>query len=186
MKKRLFLGIPLPASLHPLIDELRERYRDLSDIRWIPDQNIHLTVCFLGDIDEEKIPELIFQLKEVMKGQHPFSLSWDRFFLAPTLRHPSMIWVRFSEEKDWYEFIATVQKAVRRFMDREPEERKQIPHATVARFKNPFLGKKIQWSEVVIPKEPWIITDCMLYESQLSSEGSKYTVVETFPFGKTR
>src|SRR3989338_5012993 len=98
--KRLFLAIPLSQYFL----ELFERYQkssSLKNIRWIPAQNLHITVYFLGDVEEQKIKSLSDQLRTHLSTLSPFVLEFEKILFAPPHRPPRMVWATFAPHPEY-------------------------------------------------------------------------------------
>ena len=76
MKHRLFVGIPIPKIFYPAFSQLREN-NNVEDVRWVPDNTIHLTISFLGNVEEEYVTELRNEIEETVKSQNIFILNFD-------------------------------------------------------------------------------------------------------------
>jgi len=92
MTKRLFLAIELPDEMRRVFFEWQENYGHLRGVKWVPAENLHVTVEFYGDVEEDKIPELVDRI--VLK---PFELEFKEIVLAPPNRPPRMIWADFGD-----------------------------------------------------------------------------------------
>ena len=59
-EKRVFIGIPIGANIKPVLSVLKSKFTQYSEnIKWIPSENIHLTLKFLGNISVNDLPILI-------------------------------------------------------------------------------------------------------------------------------
>lgn len=181
--KRLFVGIPVSeevkAKPKPVLQELTEM-----EVKVIPLENLHLTVKFLGEVDENKMPEIVSKLKILAKNK-PFrvKLNGIRTFGEKQIR---VIWVELESN----EMLRLIKQA-NELLDyiRTDKHQGEIPHLTLARVnkvkdKEMLLNiikkyEKSEFGEVLVDK-------FYLYESKLTPEGPVYWVVEEFELGQDK
>ena len=91
---RLFVAINLPDTLRRAVWEAGTPLRAASyPVRWVDPAAIHLTLKFLGNVEETREPEIIEAVQGAVRGAKPFSLSLDGFGAFPTPRRPRVLWV---------------------------------------------------------------------------------------------
>lgn len=185
MKKRLFVGMPLPTWLlqdlvvyQRYINSLSVRHR----LRWATIENLHVTVSFLGYIEETKLRQVIEKLDFIAGQVEPFSLPITGVVYAPPGSPHRMIWLLFETIVAYASFVKLTATAMREYTTRfERTKREVIPHLTLARLEK----NRIQEEELPQPKcsqKRVKFSTCALYESHLTESGARYTVVATFPF----
>jgi len=92
---RAFLAIPLmPEGGDPLrsLQASLGTLPALAEFRWIPPQNIHLTVRFLGEIGEDEASRAGKALEAAACGARAFEMAIERFGVFPHLRIPNVLW----------------------------------------------------------------------------------------------
>jgi len=62
---RLFIGLPIPRPLAEALARHARATTNVANARWTPPENIHLTLVFLGEVGEERVPALLQALMEV-------------------------------------------------------------------------------------------------------------------------
>jgi RNA 2',3'-cyclic 3'-phosphodiesterase len=181
MKKRLFLAIPLSASLLQKLSAVKDRYGLDGEVRWTTKQNLHITVCFFGDIEEKDIPVMGEKIKGIVAGTPGFSLYFERILFAPPFRTPNMIWADFKPGKEYAELVKKIYAAAKEFMPPEnirESYRDPMPHITLARFHNPAVTYQLKLE--TLESEEMRAETCELIESELTPKGSVYTVIEKY------
>lgn len=181
--KRIFLGIAVPADWKLAIHQFIEANKELH-IRWIPPQNWHFTILFIGDFPANKL-QSIYTLLEKCFAQIPaFEIAFDRFTYFPPKR-PRMIWVKGKQSAAFDSVENLAYKTLKHFceevyMDFNAKPSKQaIPHITLSRLK--FVRKPFHALEIPAVKfSPVSVKEIFLYESQLKATGSIYTKLATF------
>lgn len=190
MKKRLFIASKPPEFLTEEIkrfEKENQNFLKIKNFRFTNRNNLHITILFLGYIEEEKIPQIELVLSNFFSKQKPFNLEFERFsFAPPSLGEAGplesakrMVWAVFKESREYEELVEKTAEVLKDFGDFK-EERKIIPHITIARF-NPSQIKNI--SIIKSPKiKPFTIQNTNLYESKLSRLGPVYREIKNFLF----
>lgn len=178
---RLFIGIPLPDNYKKRIGALtRALDKQLhSKVKWTRAENAHLTLKFLGQVEEERVGAIRRALSDI---EFPgFSLAAGECGCFPNQRKPRVIWtgLRLGAE-ECKELASAVDKALAD-VGFEREDREFQSHLTLGRVKR--LGQDdwetalqngdSQWPEIEVGS-------FVLWESELTHEGPIYTVVDEF------
>jgi len=91
---RLFIAINLPA---PLRDGIHDASRPLRDarlpVRWVPPENYHLTLKFLGEVHPDKIESIQSALDRIGREAASFDVCLEGVGAFPTIRRPRVIWL---------------------------------------------------------------------------------------------
>lgn len=187
---RTFVAVPLPDSYQNMMAEVAGRLKPglKSKLSWTKPGNWHLTLKFLGDTPEEKLPEIEDALARVEFGPFAFQAGAGGFFppLAGKRPRPRVMWVGCV--KGWKEsasLAAAVDKALTP-LGYKPEKRPFSPHLTLARIKwadaDPWDRiveelKKFSWPELTVDRFE-------LIKSELGPKGPTYTTLKEFLAGK--
>lgn len=178
MKKRLFLALPLDDKSRKTFLQLQNRIK-AAGIRWVPEQNLHITMLFLGEQSEELLPVIIAELDKLSMESAAFNLEFDRYEIRIKRSQPVMIWARYREQKAFSTLIIRAHDLLSRWIPIAGSHPRQIPHITLARIKN---GKK----KLALPSDlphPKILkaSEMILFESVLGGKDPVYTPLEYFP-----
>jgi 2'-5' RNA ligase len=151
--------------------------------RWIKTDNMHLTLKFLGEVDEKVVPDLKAVAMDAAQRVKPFRVVYGAFGGFPSLSRPRVI---FFEAKEGTKELAEIA----RFLETgvEPlgiprEHRPFTAHLTLARIKEP-LPRGMADRLASVPRLP--PTACqdvdrfLLMQSHLAREGATYEEVESF------
>jgi 2'-5' RNA ligase len=148
-------------------------------VRWLPPENLHLTVVFLGEVGEEAMPGLTQGIAAACRGHGAFALRLERIGPAPP-RRPRMIWGWFAAEQRLTELAEAVAEACADVAPNARGPRTTHPHVTVAR-----LGRGHRPG--ALPDAPargeLPVRECRLMSSALSPKGAAYTELARFPLG---
>jgi 2'-5' RNA ligase len=170
--KRLFVGLEMPEVSREILAKLDPKIRG---VRWLPPEQIHMTLSFLGDV----FPEAEDRLRESLSA-----IKVPAFFLpVQGIRtfggaRPSIVWAGVGKgHPHLFALHKHVQDAVIH-AGLEPDLRPFCPHITLARAKDvskesllPFLRHHAQTEF-----DLWKVEEFVLFSSKLSREGPTYTI----------
>lgn len=171
---RAFISIPVPdtAPLEPLIDGLS----GVRGVRTSPLSQLHITLCFIGDVDESKVSEIEDCVRKAADGIGPFRVSVTGVGAFPKRDRPSVIWVGAEPERTLTELstrIGANLDAAGIGRDRKPFK----SHITIARCRSPAnLSEFFSHHD----KEEVLSFECeavLVMRSQLGPGGAKHTVL---------
>lgn len=180
---RVFIAIELPTHVCDAIQKQTARLRQTLGydlIRWVPTQNMHLTLKFLGDTTTSHL-DFLKQLLAREADSHPqFNLQLGGLGSFPTSRRPRLLWIGIHAPSD----LASLQNSIEAGASRlgyEQEERAFSPHLTIGRVRQnispPELQKvrtaldTIQLGNIGIAR----VDSIHLFKSDLLPSGSIYT-----------
>ena len=127
---RLFIAIPLPAEVKALLTSLRTV---LPGCRWVEPDQMHLTLHFLGDIDDSLVPDLQTLVSQLTTA--PFPLTTGSLGVFPTPRAPRVLWLGLSDSKPLQRLHAELSVGLAR-LGLTVEDRPFHPHLTLARLRD--------------------------------------------------
>lgn len=182
MTKRLFVSIPIPTEWQNAFAGYYAQFK-VRDVRWTAEENIHITACFLGDVDEQHFGEVKERIKDVCANTEPFSLIFEKISFAPPGMPPRMVWAEFQESDVYRQLAQDLQDTLKSFLAVEPHK-ETIPHATLARFKNPILAKEMNIEKSKPELTSFDVRSIELVESRLDPAGVQHETLEIFPLTK--
>lgn len=180
MEKRLFISIPITTEIQNILGAYKKNYH-LDNIRWIATENLHITIFFLGKIKSENIPEIINLLNNEYKKIPPFKIQFEKIKFAPPNTTATMIWAQFKTNKEYENLIKKTLSCLSKNISIKKNNQKNIPHITLARFKNSIDISNIELKQPLI--SDLNIDKCILMESKLNQNGSIYSNIAKFDFG---
>ena len=181
--KRLFLAIDITpgAALVDAYDDVRHTLR-MEKINWVRKDQMHLTLAFLGDTEENALPGLISGIENSIKAHHSFNLTLAGLGVFRNIHDPRVIWIGCESENEFQEIKADTNKVLVS-LGFEVEDRPFAPHLTLGRIKfirHPnHLGQLIGvYMDTVFQSEN--VRKIVLYESKLTTNGPEYTAIHRF------
>lgn len=185
---RCFIAIELPENLKEYLSALIPLKAQLDGVNLVQKDNFHITLKFLGEVEEKKIPEVIEQLKQIASEFSSFDLKITMPGVFPNKEKPRVIWIGTGNTDVLVEIAKKIDKAMET-KGFKTEERAFTSHITVARVKNyrngKYLFEKIM-KEFLSRKPDFVfsVKDFALMKSTLTPKGSIYSVLERFSLGK--
>lgn len=184
---RLFVALELSEAVRAAVRELLGRLqRARADVRWVRPEGMHLTLKFIGEFPEEKLPSLRAALS-VVRSSRPAELHFRELGFFPSERRPRVLWVGVEASDNLAELAAQVEAALEP-LGVERENRRYLPHLTLGRFKSPKHLERLQEEMTALPSTDLgriEAREFFLFQSKLSPAGAVYTKLESFPFVRT-
>ncbi|MCK4941094.1 RNA 2',3'-cyclic phosphodiesterase [candidate division WOR-3 bacterium] len=177
---RTFLAVEVPEHIRKKIDDFIqiEAKRELP-IKWVKFDNLHITLKFLGEIDEKKKVEITPVIREIGKRYSPFNAQLTGLGCFPNPRNPRVLWLGVKEGSEMLcNIAAEIEKALARFGFKE--EKRFHPHLTIGRIKT--FCKIDHILEKAITSEPFSVNALTLFKSTLKPDGPIYTALDEFRF----
>jgi len=179
MQKRLFIGVPMPDDIKKKLAKIIEReYHDLP-VRWGRKENLHLTLSFLGYVQEEAIPEICRNIDEAVKNIEIFDLNFGKIDFGPSEENKKMIWLVGEKSKALGELKFNLDKELGFFIR---ERRELKPHATLGRIRKKMWVKLNPEPEIKKDfKVGFSVISVDLMESKFEKGKRVYYTLESFP-----
>ena len=195
---RLFVAFELPAAVrHAAADRIATRRSRLPQARWTHADNLHLTLVFLGEVDDEQLAALAASLAAAFAAHLPLTLRLEGAgtFPPPPVaggrgKPARVAWVGIAVREGLERLLAVQQDAdaaARSVLDLAPERRPWAPHLTVARPKAPWRRDAVEsFVAAFAPPvgEPFRVETGALVHSELGrgvGGGSRYTTLAELP-----
>jgi 2'-5' RNA ligase len=184
---RLFIAIDLSEKQKQQVHSLQQRLSGFLDgVKWAPPHGMHLTLQFLGEVKEERVPETVQAMEETAVSAAPFNLRFGKAGVFPVPHRARVLWVGLLDGSSQVEEIAsTLEKALLRH-GFTIEQREYRPHLTLGRLRYPLPRAKIAQyleQELHFTTEPATVGGIALYRSELFRQGAVYTALRRIFFG---
>jgi 2'-5' RNA ligase len=173
---RLFVAIRPPEAIRDLLIDAMD---DSPALRWISDDNLHLTLRFIGEVERPLAEDIARALLQVRADRFALQLNGTGRF---DQRNGGAVWAGVDPKAEVAALAAKVDRACQS-VGLEPEHRAFHPHITLARFGrqakvevDPFLRRNAS-----LRSGPFDVTEFRLFESRLSRHGAHYEPVAIYP-----
>lgn len=171
---RLFTALELPL---PVRDALLGAMGGVAGARWQRDDQLHLTLRFIGEVDRHQARDIAAALGSVNFVAFQLSLAAPGTF--DRRGRIDALWVGVSPQDAVAALARRIDQALQR-VGVPAETRAFVPHITVARFGR-TIGPLGAFPMQPLPVEPFDVTGFALWESVLSHDGSDYRIIERYP-----
>lgn len=184
MKIRAFLAVELEDGVRSRVAGCIDRMApQVSGIKWVEPENIHLTMKFFGDVDQLEIPEICETVQNSIAGHEPFSMTCHGMGAFPKLARARTLWVGVTEG---LEEMCSLQSDIDQQLKQvgfRGESRRFHPHITIGRVRDGKSQKLIEdllQSQVEAEFGISAVVAVTLFSSQLSKAGPEYSVLARF------
>ncbi|MEW6026851.1 MAG: RNA 2',3'-cyclic phosphodiesterase [Planctomycetota bacterium] len=184
---RLFIAITLDKAIRKKLADVQSALQKLQpDVKLVEPDNIHLTLRFLGEVEDEKLPELT-KAVSVVENFPAFELELKGIGAFPVERHPKVVWVRAVDSSNTLEKLYNALEKELLNIDFQPDDHKFSAHITLGRNKLPKYSDGFQalLNEYAIESfGVQKVKKVSLLKSTLTPEGPIYTNIRDFGIGK--
>lgn len=181
---RLFVAVEIESALHDELAKVQNELKRLNlDIRWVATKNIHLTLRFLGEIEETRIDTIKKALNETASKYPVAEINLEELGAFPTANNPRVIWIGCKEKGNiltrFYTDLEQKLQAAGLAKDDHPFS----PHLTLGRVKSrlrmDLLKTYLEQKKDIrlgTQKVPFLT----LFQSTLMQTGPIYTSIAKF------
>ncbi len=176
---RLFAAIEIDKTIRDRIEQARRRlggqlHLPEGFVKWVESENTHLTLVFLGQVDDNRLTEVCRLIETAVQNHKAFDI--EIAGVGTFGRPPRVVWAGVADNAALKALCADLQKAFARAG--WPEENREFSgHLTLCRIKNASAGKDIGEKIEAISSERFgscQADSVVLFESRLSSAGPSY------------
>jgi 2'-5' RNA ligase len=182
---RSFISIPVTAEITSSATKIVRKLKPLDDsIKWVPLDNLHLTLKFLGEVDNVEVPAVCKAIRKVTDLVEPFELIFSGTGGFPNRQKPRIVYAGVSDPTG--SLVALVNGLEKQLADLgfKPEPRDYTPHLTLGRTRS---NSRRAGDELVvameqmgdIPLGQMIVDELHLMASFLDKAGPTYQVMDT-------
>jgi RNA 2',3'-cyclic 3'-phosphodiesterase len=192
---RIFIGIDLDLEVRVRIERFLEGVQGFApEARWVRPESLHITLKFIGEQPAERVEAITARLQRVDCSAFEIRSAGYGFF--PTAKAPRVFWIGINGGSQLAELAGAIDAATAE-LGIPREDRAYSPHLTLARGGGKSGSPK--WREGDGPNATFAVLEkrlaamgeldfgtmmareFILYQSQLSPRGSKYTKLQRFP-----
>ncbi|MEM1068223.1 MAG: RNA 2',3'-cyclic phosphodiesterase [Planctomycetota bacterium] len=186
---RSFIAIPLADDVLKGATQLLQRVSHPGDgIKWVPSDNFHLTLKFLGEVDNTEVPDVCQTIREACQASQPFELAFAGTGAFPDLPRARVLWVGVDDASG--ELTRLVNQLDHKLADLgfKREARDYTPHLTLGRTKggsrraSPEVIERLH-QEAAVDLGVMQVDQMQLMASFLDKKGPTYQVMDTIEIG---
>ncbi|MDQ1284026.1 MAG: 2,3-cyclic 3-phosphodiesterase [Patescibacteria group bacterium] len=176
MKRKIFISINIPERDRKRLTKATEKWQNLP-VKWIKETNLHVTLAFLGFVDENILAEICERVGEVSKNRDNFDIAFEEIGLFPAENEPRMIALVGEPNEDLKNLVNDLEKILG--LSGAPKKIFR-PHITLGRI------RKLKWE--TLAKKPEIsgkyplnisVESVDIMASDFADGESEYVVIES-------
>lgn len=182
---RTFLAIELPPEIKDALSRIQGQLKSSgADVKWVLPQNIHLTLKFLGEIDDKRLEKVIEIVDDAVKDKNPFRMRVSSLGAFPKISFPRVIWIGIDKgDKEIKEIARELEEKIAQ-VGIPKEDRPFSSHITIGRTRSTlnreglvqgleklagnFEGENLEFT----------VTKITLFKSTLTPKGPVYEVIK--------
>ncbi len=193
---RIFIGIDLDHEVRARISRFLEGVQEFApEARWVRPESLHITLKFIGEQKTEQVDAIAEYLRRIEGSAFEIRAAGYGFF--PTAKAARVFWIGIQSGSQLAELAEKIDAATAE-LGVAPEDRPYSPHLTLARAGGGRKSGSPEWRKGDAPNvafavlQKWLramadldfgtmtAREFILYQSQLSRAGSKYTKLQRF------
>lgn len=184
---RTFIAVDPGQPIRDRVVALQETLgRSGVEVKWVEPENLHVTLLFLGEVEDRAVADVCRAVLDVTTKHAPFSLSIESAGGFPNARRPRILWVGVGEGVQPLCALHDELEVPLLDLGYRREERRYTPHITMGRVKSERPTGEL--AAVLANKADWkagetLVREIQVMSSNLTSEGPKYTVLSRAKLG---
>ena len=181
---RTFLAIEIEPYIKNKINETQQIIEDCESakIKYVETENIHLTLKFFGDVDNNKLEEIDDIIIQSIKNYEQYNIKVVNIGAFPNIYHPKVIWTGITDkEKTTIKLIKELDKKFSKIGFKK--EKDYVPHITIGRVKNISNTNKLSQTIKNLKKRyhgKMKVKKICLKSSQLTPNGPIYENIKEY------
>ncbi|WGF89135.1 RNA 2',3'-cyclic phosphodiesterase [Marinivivus vitaminiproducens] len=176
---RLFVALDLPEPIQAELDRLET---PMAGVRWLEDDQRHVTLRFIGEVDPGRLGDIADRLAEA--AGEPFQMGLKGLGHFPPRGQPQTLWVGVDAPPALQRLKAAIDRSLRE-ADLPPDGRRFVPHVTIARLRHAPPADRFGdflMRHNLFRSEPFVVQGFSLYSSHLRPEGALYVEEARYDF----
>jgi len=177
---RLFVALKIPENIkEQLLNICNGLVPDASLYSWVTADKIHLTLKFIGEVEENLVPPISTEL-DFVKNYRSFDFKISRFGFFIRDKRPKILWAGLHTDESIYKLVKELNKRME-FFNIEPERRKFKSHLTLLRIKSKIDENFISnFNNYQFDNLKFKTNKIALVKSELSQTGAQYTEINNY------
>ena len=187
---RTFIALELDAAQQHFLDTIiRQGKHLLPDLRWVDAAGIHLTLAFLGELDEAQLAKANEAAAYAAEISQTFTYRLSGLGTFGSPRQPRVLWMGVSEPSGMLHLAHQALSLALEQRGFATEKRPFSPHLTLARIKSPLTPEQVQILQQLLARYQFAspayhVTHLSTMKSELARTGARYTCLQISPLRK--
>ena len=172
---RAFVAVRVSGGVADALENFLSELRPLARIRWVRREQFHITLKFLGELENDVIDDVMESLRP-MKSFAPFTVELNHIGAFPNLSSPRVLWLGGDKgAKELGKLAKKVNDVLYDSAGLERESKKFTAHLTLARLKDTVLPEALVKRLGDVPALSWECSELVLMKSLLTPQGPIYS-----------
>ena len=190
MTTRTFIALELNTDQQQFLSMIiRQGQQLLPDLRWVEPDGIHLTLAFLGELNDQQLAQAIAAAQDAATLTDPFAYTLSSTGIFGPPRQPRVLWMGISEPTGLLQKAHQTLKLALEQHHFTTEKRPFSPHLTLARIKAPLSQEQLQLLQQFLSRYQYSsplyrVTHLYIMKSELTQSGAHYSCLQTCPFNR--
>ena len=184
---RTFIALEMNKDVQDhLANVIRQVARVLPNARWVDPLGIHITLAFLGALDDERLQAAMQATQGAAQHAHAFSYRLARLGVFGSVQRPSVLWMGIEEPSGALQTAHHLLQQELTLRDFPADSRSFSPHLTLARFKKPLTASEQQQLQTIlkgtsfVARQTYAVSALCVMKSELSRSGAHYTCLQAY------
>ena len=181
---RTFIAIELPKEIKDFLSRIQEQLKtSRAEVKWVEPKNIHLTLKFLGEIDNEKQNKITKIIEDVASAKKSFLLRLSSLGAFPKIDFPRVIWLGIDQgDKETKEIAKELEEKINK-LGIPKEERPFSSHITIGRTRSSKNREKLVLALKTLGNNfggknlEFLVNKVVLFKSTLTPSGPIYEIL---------
>jgi 2'-5' RNA ligase len=184
---RTFIAVELTSDLRRALRDVQARLQTGgADVNWVEEGNLHFTVKFLGNVEDERLPQVTAAVRLAVNSLSRFAITMGGVGAFPSLNHPRVVWAGLTSGDEPFKTLMERVDAAMENLDFPREERAPHPHVTLGRVREKGRLRRLPellQAEPVQNLGTMTIEKLTVMASRLTPKGAQYTPLEHVKIG---
>jgi 2'-5' RNA ligase len=179
---RTFISVHIPDAVRREIGALVDGLRPLAgDVKWVRPESLHLTIKFLGDVEESRIAAIGTAVETAVSAKPAFDIALGGTGAFPNPRRPSVLWIGVPLGAEPMAGLASGIESALAGLGFEREKRPFSAHLTIGRVRPAGnAGRTVErMAESGFACDPFRVDAVHVMKSELHRSGAEYTILRT-------
>lgn len=184
---RTFIAIELPPDIKNILSRIQDELKQSrADVKWVNPQNIHLTLRFLGEIQQDLVDKLRAVLEQIAQKNSPFSVRLSNLGAFPKLQYPRVVWFGINNDQPVLDIARNLENEIVK-IGLSAEDRPFSSHITLGRVRSGLNRKALVEKIESLNKNfsssspEFKVLSITLFKSTLTPQGPIYESVLNCP-----
>lgn len=180
---RIFIALNLSPEIKRIIIDSTQPLKKLTEIKWVKEENLHITLNFLGELSKTELDNFLAILPSQVQTFKPFKIILHKLIFLPNYQSPRVIALGLKVNKKIQKLHKSIQNKINELRLTSQGWKDFQSHITLGRISEPKVKIPDNLVELVnkkIPPQEVLVNSLNVMQSYLESMGPTYEVLKSF------